>query len=127
MRAYWEAEYTGWVVVGAAYEEAGRRANSGPSGLGENDESWGLCWSGTRYQIWFNGMNKDIYDVPYSSTIGVYVDQPAGIINFYAVTGEGAEREVRLLQKVKTTTDKKILPGFWVGIQSSCTILKRPE
>ncbi|CAJ1080939.1 tripartite motif-containing protein 16-like protein [Xyrichtys novacula] len=84
-RAYWEAEYTGWVVIGATYEGAGRRANSGPSGLGENEESWGLCWSGTRYQIWFNGLNKDITSAPYSPTIGVYIDQPAGIINFYSV------------------------------------------
>ncbi|XP_041819321.1 tripartite motif-containing protein 16-like [Chelmon rostratus] len=127
MRAYWEVEYSGWVVIGAAYEGAGRRAHSGPSGLGENEESWGLCWSGTYYQIWFNGINKDIKDVPYCSTIGVYIDQPAGIISFYTVTGEGAEREVKLLHKVKTCIDKKILPGFWMGIQSSCSIIKRPE
>ncbi|KAL7371724.1 hypothetical protein ABVT39_004033 [Epinephelus coioides] len=126
-RAYWEVEYSGWVVIGATYEGAGRRANCGPSGLGENEESWGLCWSGTCYQIWFNCVNKDINDVPYCSTIGVYIDQPAGIMSFYAVSGEGAEREVKLLQKVKTTIEKKILPGFWMGIESSCTILKRPE
>ncbi|XP_070708362.1 tripartite motif-containing protein 16-like protein [Pempheris klunzingeri] len=125
-RAYWEVEYSGWVVIGAAYEGAGRRASSGPSGLGENEESWGLCWAGMRYQIWFNGVNKDISDVPYCSTIGVYIDQPAGIISFYVVTGEGAEREVKLLHKVKTTIEKQILPGFWMGIESSCTILKRP-
>lgn len=59
--------------------------------------------------------------------IGVYLDQPAGIIIFYAVTGEGAEREAQLLHKVETSMDQKILPGFWIGIQSSCTILKRPE
>ncbi|XP_054455459.1 tripartite motif-containing protein 16-like protein [Anoplopoma fimbria] len=126
-RAYWEVEYTGWVAIGATYEGTGRRVNSGPSGLGENEESWGLCWSGTRYQIWFNGINKDINDIPFSSTMGVYVDQPAGIMSFYAVTGEGAEREVKLLYKVKTTIQKKVLPGFWMGIQSSCTILQKPE
>ncbi|XP_051273765.1 tripartite motif-containing protein 16-like protein isoform X1 [Dicentrarchus labrax] len=127
MRAYWEVVYSGWAVIGAAYEGAGRRAHSGPSGLGENEESWGLCWSGTRYQIWFNGMNKDINGVPQCSTIGVYIDQPAGIISFYVVTGEGAEQEVQLLHKIKTSIEKNILPGFWMGIQSSCTILKRPE
>nr|XP_057918641.1 stonustoxin subunit beta-like [Doryrhamphus excisus] len=127
MRAYWEVEYTGWVVIGATYEGAGRRANSGPSGLGENEESWGLCWAGTRYQIWFNGINKDINDVPFCSTIGVYVDQPAGTISFYVVTREGSQREVKLLYKVKTNIEKKILPGFWIGIQSSCTLLKKED
>lgn len=127
MRAYWEVEFSGWVVIGAAYEGAGRRANAGPSGLGENEESWGLCWAGTRYQIWYNGVNKDIDNVPYCSTIGVYLDQPAGIIAFYAVTGDGAEQEVMPLHTVKTTLDKKILPGLWMGIQSWCTIIKRPE
>lgn len=127
MRAYWEVEFSGWVVIGATYEGAGRRASAGPSGLGENEESWGLCWSGTRYQIWYNGVNKDIDHVPHCSTIGVYLDQPAGVIAFYAVTGDGAEQEVAPLHTVKTALDKKILPGFWMGIQSWCTILKRPE
>lgn len=127
VRAYWEVEFSGWVVIGATYEGAGRRANAGPSGLGENEESWGLCWAGTRYQIWYNGVNKDIDNVPYCSTIGVYLDQPAGIIAFYAVTGDGAEREAMPLHTVKTVLDKKILPGFWMGIQSWCTITKRPE
>ncbi|KAM6963462.1 tripartite motif-containing protein 16-like protein [Tautogolabrus adspersus] len=126
-RAYWEVEYSGWVAIGATYERAGRRASTGPSGLGENEESWGLCWSGTRYQIWFNGIYKDITTVPYCSTIGVYIDQPAGIINFYIVTGEEGEREVSPLHRAKTTSDEKILPGFWMGIQSSCTIVKKPE
>uniref|UniRef100_A0A3Q3R8E6 B30.2/SPRY domain-containing protein n=1 Tax=Monopterus albus TaxID=43700 RepID=A0A3Q3R8E6_MONAL len=115
MRAYWEVEYTGWVVIGATYEGAGRRANSGPSGLEENEESWGLCWSGTCYQIRFNGLSKDIHGIPYCSTIGVYIDQPAG--------GEG----VTLLYKFETTIEKKILPGFWKGIQSSCTILTKTK
>lgn len=126
-RAYWEVEFSGWVVIGATYEGAGRRANSGPSGLGENEESWGLCWAGTRFQIWFNGLNKDIVDVPYCSTIGVYIDQPAGLINFYVVVGKEAEREVRLLHRVKRPLEKKILPGFWMGIQSACKILRRAE
>lgn len=127
MRAYWEVEFSGWVVIGATYEGAGRRADSGPSGLGENEESWGICWSGSRYQLWFNGMNKDITGVPFCSTMGVYIDQPAGIISFYAVRGEGAHREVELLHRVKSAIEKRILPGFWIGIQSSCTLLRRAE
>ncbi|KAK2820292.1 hypothetical protein Q5P01_023251 [Channa striata] len=126
-RAYWEVQYSGWVVVGVTYEGTGRRAHSGPSGLGDNEESWGLCWSGSCYQIWYNSLDSDIKDVPHASTIGVYVDQPAGIIHFYAVSGEGSEREARLLHRVKTTIEKRIFPGFWVGVQSSCTILSKAE
>ncbi|XP_060951423.1 tripartite motif-containing protein 16-like [Limanda limanda] len=127
VRAYWEVEYTGWVVIGATYEGAGRRGNSGPSGLGDNEESWGLCWLGSCYQIWFNGINTDITNVPFCPTIGVYIDQPAGIINFYTITGEGAEREAMLLYKVKTTIEKKIVPGFWMGVQSTCTMLRKTD
>lgn len=127
MRAYWEVEYSGWVVIGATYEGAGRRAHSGPSGLGENEQSFGLCWSGTSYQFWFNLENIDIHNLPQCHTIGVYIDQPAGIINFYMVVGEGAQKEVKLLHKFRMTIEKKILPGFWIGVQSSCTLLKRPE
>jgi len=126
-RAYFEVEVSGWVVVGITYEDTGRRANSGsPSGLGENDESWGLCWAGSRYQVWYDGQNKDILDVPESSTLGLYVDQPAGIIAFYTVNGEGGDREVTLLHRMKTTISRRLLPGFWVGIMSQAVLL-RPE
>ncbi|XP_017273780.1 tripartite motif-containing protein 16-like protein [Kryptolebias marmoratus] len=126
-RVYWEVEHSGWVVIGATYEEAARRADARPSGIGENDESWGLCWSGMRYEIWYNGSHQDINDVSFCSPIGVYIDQPAGIINFYTVTGEGAEKEVEVLHKIKTRIEKKVLPGFWLGVQSSCTLLRRTE
>uniref|UniRef100_A0A3B5KWL7 B30.2/SPRY domain-containing protein n=1 Tax=Xiphophorus couchianus TaxID=32473 RepID=A0A3B5KWL7_9TELE len=126
-RAYWEVEFSGWVAVGATYDQAARRAYSGMSGLGENEQSWGLCWAGSCYQIWFDCDHEDISDVPFCSRIGMYVDQPAGIINFYAVAGEGAEKEVRLLHRVTTTMEKKILSGFWLGVQSSCTLLRKTE
>lgn len=126
-RGYWEVEYSGWVAVGATFDEAARRANSELSGLGENEHSWGLCWSGSCYQIWFNCNHEDIKEVPFCSTIAMYIDQPAGIINFYIVPGEGTEKEVRLLHQVKTVIDKKILPGFWLGVQSSCTLLKKTD
>lgn len=41
---YRQVEYSGWVVVGAAYEGAGRRIADGSCGLEENEESWGLGW-----------------------------------------------------------------------------------
>lgn len=122
-RTYWQVEFSGWVVIGATNEAAGWRANCGPIGLGENEESQGLCWSATHYEIRVDGVNKGINkginNVPFCSTVGVYLDRPAGIISFYVVRGEGADRELKLLRRCQTVIDKKILPGFWIGIQSS--------
>ncbi|XP_055085847.1 stonustoxin subunit beta-like, partial [Periophthalmus magnuspinnatus] len=132
-RGYWEVEFSGWVVVGVAYERAGRRNTDGPCGFGENEESWGLGWSGSSYHSWHNGQSKEIVDIPKSSTIGVYLDQPAGILNFYSVqeVTEGDEstgaKEVNLLQQINGTFTEKMLPGFWVGTQSHLLILKNEE
>ncbi|XP_072312414.1 tripartite motif-containing protein 16-like protein [Eucyclogobius newberryi] len=127
MRAYWEVEYSGWVLVAATYEGAARRAESGPIGLGENEESWGLCWSGSCYEVWFNSENKQIKNVPFCPILGVYIDQPAGVICFYMVSGEGDDKEATLLYRFQTPIEKKILPGFWMGVQSTCTLLKKPQ
>lgn len=67
------------------------------------------------------------------STIGVYLDQPAGILNFYAVqeVREGEEgtagMEVKLLQQVNSCFKEKMIPGFWVGTGSNCLIKKKEE
>ncbi|XP_033468052.2 tripartite motif-containing protein 16-like protein [Epinephelus lanceolatus] len=132
-RGYWEVEFTGWVVVGVAYERAGRRNTDGYCGLGENEESWGLGWCGSSYQAWHKGDNVEIKDVPKYTTIGVYLDQPAGILNFYGVeeVKEGEEstggKEVRLVQQVRCPFEQKMIPGFWLGPQSQCWMIKQEE
>lgn len=126
-------EISGWVVVGVAYERAGRRNTDGQCGFGENEESWGFGWSGSSYHAWHNGRSKEIVGVPKCSTIGVYLDQPAGILNFYTVEEVTEEeentgaKEVKLLQEVRSSFSAKMLPGFWVGTQSHCFILKNEE
>ncbi|XP_034049378.1 stonustoxin subunit beta-like [Thalassophryne amazonica] len=131
-RGYWEVTYTGWVVIGVAFEGAGRRLQEGPCGLGENDESWALGWGGSHYQMWFNGTYSEIWDVPQYTTLGVYLDHPAGVINFYGIElkkEEGAERkeEIRLLQHIKSPFKGKMMPGFWIGQRSSCSFVKPEE
>lgn len=132
-RGYWEMEYSGWVVIGVAYEGAGRRTKDGPCGLGENEESWGLGWSGSSYHAWHNSRITQIVELPRCSTIGVYVDQPVGVIDFYAVEDviEGGERngkkEVKLLKQFKSSLKEKMMPGLWVGTNSDCVIKKKEE
>lgn len=126
-------EFSGWVVVGVAYERAARRNSDGPCGLGENEESWGIGWSGSSYHAWHNGQSTEIEGIPKCSIMGVYLDQPAGILHFYAVDDvkEGEEgtggKEVKLLQQVKSSFEEKVMPGFWVGTQSHCLIIKKEE
>lgn len=121
-RGYWEVEYSGWVVLGLAYEGAARRNGLGPCGLGENEESWGLGWAGTSYHYWHDGKDQEIAH-PRSPLLGLYLDQPAGLLNFYAVEEVGEEqKEVHLLKQVKATFKQKMMPGFWVGTQSYCIL-----
>ncbi|KAJ3608265.1 hypothetical protein NHX12_025314 [Muraenolepis orangiensis] len=126
-RGYWEVEYSGWVVVGVVYEGAGRRSGQGSCGLGENEESWGLGWAGSCYHSWHDGQSEEISH-PKSSLLGLYLDQPAGLLHFYAVEelGDG-QKEAHLLKKIKTSFKQKILPGFWVGTQSYCLIRSQQQ
>ncbi|KAJ8402516.1 hypothetical protein AAFF_G00365990 [Aldrovandia affinis] len=129
IRGYWEVEFTGWVVIGVTYEGVGRKAQDGPCGLGENDGSWGVGWAGSCYQAWHDGENVEIPG-PLCSVIGLYLDQPAGIMNFYILLdgeeGEG-KKEVKLLHRYKVSFKERLLPGFWVGRNSFCRIQKKVE
>ncbi|KAM3863965.1 tripartite motif-containing protein 16 [Diretmus argenteus] len=124
-RGYWEVDYEGWVVMGIVTESSGRKATDGACGLGENENSWGGGWAGSCYQVWHNGENKEIH-LPLTHTMGIYVDQPAGILKFLLVEGEG-EKEVRLLHKLKANFKEKLLPGFWVGTNSHCLLCKKDQ
>ncbi|XP_037647852.1 tripartite motif-containing protein 16-like protein [Sebastes umbrosus] len=123
-RGYWEVDYDGWVVIGVIGENAPRKGQDprGPCGLGENINSWGAGWSGSCYQVWHNSENVDV-QLPLTSTMGIYLDQPAGIIKFLAVDGE----EVRLIHKFKADIQEKVFPGFWVGTNSFCLIRKNDQ
>jgi len=135
-RGYYEVECDGWVIVGAAYQTAGRRAADGLCGLGENDQSWGFGWGGSHYQAWFdNGDTREYRNVPPFPRLGIYIDQPLGIINFYGVKDvkEGDDdstvvKEVQFMHKVKTSfKDNKLMPGFWLGQKSSCLLVKEGQ
>ncbi|KAM6957209.1 tripartite motif-containing protein 16 [Aplochiton taeniatus] len=124
-RGYWEVGYDGWVVIGVVYEGAGRKGSDGPCGLGENESSWGAGWAGSRYDVWHNGESVEV-KLPLVNTIGVYLDQPAGIVKFFLVEGE-AEKEVRLIHAYKCSFKDKLLPAFWIGTNSHCLIHKKDQ
>ncbi|MBN3320788.1 STXB protein, partial [Atractosteus spatula] len=129
LRCYWEVEWSGWVVLGVTYEAIGRKGENGACGLGENRHSWGLGWAGSEYQAWHDAEHCDISGTPGSHVLGVYLDQPAGVLSFYCLKGgdgeeEGGEAETRavLLHKFKTPFTDPLYPVFWVGRNSHCLI-----
>ncbi|KAM4598311.1 cytolytic toxin-beta [Polymixia lowei] len=124
-RGYWEVDFEGWVVIGVVYESANRKGQGGPCGLGENDSSWGGGWAGSSYHVWHNGENVEV-QLPLSSTIGVYIDQPAGIMKLFVVEGE-AEKEVQLIHKFKTNFKEKLMPALWIGTNSFCQLRKKDQ
>lgn len=121
-RGYWEVDYEGWVVMGLVCQSAPRKGHEGSSGLGENQGSWGAGWSGSCYQVWHNGENVDV-ELPQSSTMGVYIDQPAGVVKFLLVQ----EEEARLIHRFRVNIGEKVFPGFWVGTNSFCLIRKKDQ
>ncbi|KAM9391572.1 tripartite motif-containing protein 16-like protein [Pholidichthys leucotaenia] len=125
-RGYWEVDYDGWVVIGVVCESSPRKGSDGPTGIGENNTSWGVGWSGSCYQVWHKGENVDI-KLSQTSTMGVYVDQPAGIIKFLAVEGEGVEKEVHLIHTFNENLQEKVFPGFWIGACSFCLLKKKDQ
>ncbi|XP_068605755.1 tripartite motif-containing protein 16 [Brachionichthys hirsutus] len=126
-RGYWEVDYEGWVVMGLVCEDTPRKGTEGSCGMGENGGSWGTGWSGSCYQVWHNGENVDV-KLPFAATLGVYIDQPAGVIKFLLVEGEAEEeKEVRQIHKFKFNSQEKIYAGFWVGTNSYCHLRKQDQ
>uniref|UniRef100_A0A3B5JYV3 Zgc:195001 n=1 Tax=Takifugu rubripes TaxID=31033 RepID=A0A3B5JYV3_TAKRU len=118
-RAYWEVDYDGLGGDRVVCQSAPRKATRAPSRPRTRRERrlLGAGWSGSCYQAWHNGENVDI-QLPQTSTIGVYVDQPAGMVKFLLVEGDG-DKEVQLLHKFRVNVREKVFPGFWVGTNSS--------
>lgn len=126
-RGYWEVDCEGWVVLGAVCESTGRKNKDGPCGIGENELSWGMGWAGSCYHVWHDGKNMEV-QAPLCHTIGIYADQPAGIIKFYLVEdGENGSKQVRLIHRFQTVINEKLYPGFWVARQSYCWIRKKDQ
>ncbi|XP_039598995.1 tripartite motif-containing protein 16-like, partial [Polypterus senegalus] len=116
-RCYWEVECSGDLMrIGVAYKGLSRKRGERECGLGNNDKSWCLLWSHSQYSVWHN--NKQIViSAPYSPTIGVYLDWPAGSLSFYSVS-----HTMTLLHRFNTSFTEPLYPGFWFNDNSSVTI-----
>lgn len=105
-RHYWEIECVS-ADVGVAYKSIDRKGDcSVDYSLGRNENSW--CWfsdgsfNHNNSCIRFNG------SATYRSTMGVYLDWPAGILSFFEVFPDALAH----LYTVRTTFTEPLHPGF---------------
>ncbi|TKS81382.1 Tripartite motif-containing protein 16 [Collichthys lucidus] len=117
---YWEVEWTGQkITIGVAYKEIERKGSNGKSRLGHNALSWSLYWSGTGFSFWHDGQEK-LLGSPKARRIGIYLDQHAGILDFYRI----AHNQADLIHQHRAQFSGPLYPGirFWAGVGATVTI-----
>lgn len=107
-RHYWEVECDS-VDVGVAYKSIDREGDcSSEFSLGKNEKSW--CWA---HNGCFSHNNSylEFMDLDTCrSTIGVYLDWPAGVLSFFEVSPDTLTH----LHTVCTTFTEPLHPGFFL-------------
>ncbi|XP_076152262.1 NLR family CARD domain-containing protein 3-like [Alosa pseudoharengus] len=127
-RCYWEAEWSVddyGAVISVAYKSIKRKGDSDDVTMGGNAKSWSLsCYSDHRYSVWHDNKHTDI-PAPSSSgssTVGVYLDWPAGTLSFYSVSTDTLTH----LHTFHSTFTEPLYPGFgfYWGYGSSVSLRK---
>ncbi len=82
-RCYWEIEWSGDnVLISVSYKSISRKGEGDECVFGNNDQSWRLICSPSRYSFRHNKIETDLPVESISSRIGVYVEHSAGTLYF---------------------------------------------
>ncbi|XP_031418133.1 NACHT, LRR and PYD domains-containing protein 3-like isoform X2 [Clupea harengus] len=119
-RCYWEAEWSGGAAhIAVVYKSIQRKGSGDDCRLGYNDKSWSLYCSPGSYSA---GHNNEHTDIPApssrSSTVGVYLDWPAGTLSFYSVSSDTLTH----LHTFHSTFTEPLYPGFRSYSDSSVSL-----
>uniref|UniRef100_A0A8C6SH40 NACHT, LRR and PYD domains-containing protein 12-like n=1 Tax=Neogobius melanostomus TaxID=47308 RepID=A0A8C6SH40_9GOBI len=118
-RCYWEVQWSGDVHISVSYRGIKRKGGGYDSLFGHNDQSWSLSCSKDGFSVWHKD-KQTLLPQPCSSsgTVGVFVDCAAGSLSFYTVSSE----ELIHLHTFNTTFTQTLIPGFWIGVDSSVSL-----
>ncbi|XP_048010408.1 NACHT, LRR and PYD domains-containing protein 12-like [Megalobrama amblycephala] len=108
---YWEVEWSGIVAISVSYKSISRKGGGDECMFGSNDQSWSLFCSPSSYSFIHNCKETELPVESIISRIGVYVDQRAGTLSFYSVSGD----TMILIHTVQTTFTQPLYPGFRVN------------
>ncbi len=141
---YREIEWSGLrgVLMSVSYKSISRKGGGDECVFGNNDQSWSLICSPSRYSFRHNNIktvlpvkpissrigmddidDDDDDDNDYIRKIGVFVDHSAGTLSFYSIY----RNTMSLIHIEHTTFTQPLYPGFAVEYGSSvklCTLKK---
>ncbi|XP_037312004.1 neoverrucotoxin subunit alpha-like [Pungitius pungitius] len=129
-RHYWEVEWDNAsasrrIYVAVAYKTIKRKGNGYCCEFGNNKESWAFGQRATNVKhalrAWHNGWVWGSYFLcDGCSTLGVYLDWPAGHLSFYKVSSDTLTH----LYTFNTTFTEPVYPGFWVYYKGNYAYLR---
>ncbi|XP_038161592.1 NACHT, LRR and PYD domains-containing protein 12-like [Cyprinodon tularosa] len=108
-RCYWEVEWEGQVDIAVSYKGISRKGDGRDSLFGANDKSWTLTCLLNRFAVFHNRKLKELSPPPGAfNRVAVFVDCPAGILSFYAVSSDTLIH----LHTFSTTFSEPLYAGF---------------
>ncbi|XP_076002921.1 uncharacterized protein LOC142995953 isoform X5 [Genypterus blacodes] len=124
-KCYWEVEWTAQCVgFGVVYKGITRGAIGKKTIFGHNDQSWRLRYYDGKYAFSHNNVRQYI-PAPYfqSRRAGVFLDWPAGILSFYAVSQDTMTH----LYTYHTEFSEPLYPGFRLEYTKNTLALCKPQ
>lgn len=119
-RCYWEVEWHGSASIAVVYKTISKRGHRIDCEFGQSKKSWSLNLYPERCIVVHN-KKKIVLSRPQGNAIGVYVDYPAGILSFYAISSDTHTR----IHTFHTTFMETLFAGFGLNSTESFISLIR--
>ena len=125
-RHYWEVEWSKSsdesIYACVAYKGMERKGSGSPAGFGCNAISWAFgktTYGSSPFRAYYdNGVVWEDKSPRDWSTVGVFLDWPAGTLSFYRVTNK-----LHHLYTFRTKFTEPIYSGFWASMNSNSAYL----
>ncbi|XP_060755162.1 NACHT, LRR and PYD domains-containing protein 12-like isoform X2 [Neoarius graeffei] len=108
-RCYWEVEWHQQASIAVAYKSIRKKGRGNDCMFGRSKKSWSLELSRSLTRVVHNNKGMAIPH-PQCNRVGVYVDCPAGILSFYAISSD--THTLTRIYTFRTMFVKPLFAGF---------------